>query len=65
MAYDLGAKGSCQVGGNLATSAAGKYMIRNNSLRGYVVGLEVVLASGEVLNMDNTLRKDNTGPDLK
>ncbi len=53
------------IGGNLSTNAAGKYMIRNNSLRGYVVGLEVVLADGTVLNMSRQLRKDNTGPDLK
>lgn len=65
MPYDLGAKGSCLVGGNLSTSAAGKYMIRNNSLRGYVAGLEVVLSNGQVLNMRGTNRKDNTGPDLK
>jgi len=32
MPYDLGAKGSCLIGGNLSTLAAGKYMIRNKSL---------------------------------
>ncbi len=40
-------------------------MIRNNGLRGYVVGLEVVLSDGKVLDMRGGLRKDNTGPDMK
>ena len=40
-------------------------MVRNNLLRGYVVGLEVVKANGEVLDMTSRIRKDNTGPDLK
>jgi FAD/FMN-containing dehydrogenase len=53
------------VGGNISTNAAGKYMIRNNGLRGYVVGLEVVLSDGKVLDMRGAVRKDNTGPDLK
>ena len=53
------------IGGNLSTNAAGKYMIRNNNLRGYIVGLEVVLANGTILDMTSHLRKDNTGPDLK
>lgn len=40
-------------------------MIRFGSLHGSVLGLEVVLASGEVLDVDRRLRKDNTGYDLK
>lgn len=40
-------------------------MVRNNLLRGYVAGLEVVKADGGILNMSSNIRKDNTGPDLK
>lgn len=62
---DLGAKGSCHVGGNVATNAGGLRLLRYGSLHGSVLGLEVVLADGTVLDMLTTLRKDNTGYDLK
>ncbi|KAF8588478.1 D-lactate dehydrogenase [Ramaria rubella] len=62
---DLGAKGSCQIGGNVATNAGGLRVIRYGSLRGTVLGLEVVLPDGRILDSLNTLRKDNTGFDLK
>lgn len=62
---DLGAKGSCQIGGNVATAAGGLRLLRYGSLHGTVIGLEVVLADGTVLNNLSTLRKDNTGFDLK
>ena len=62
---DLGARGSCFIGGNLATNAGGKYFIRHGSFRGNLLGLQVVLANGTVLNMDSGLRKDNTGYDLR
>ncbi|CAI0392429.1 unnamed protein product [Linum tenue] len=65
MPLDLGAKGSCQIGGNVATNAGGLRLIRYGSLHGNVLGLEVVLANGDVLDMLGTLRKDNTGYDLK
>ncbi|KAG9343555.1 hypothetical protein JZ751_013721 [Albula glossodonta] len=65
MPLDLGAKGSCQIGGNVATNAGGLRLLRYGSLRGTVLGLEVVLADGKVLNCLATLRKDNTGYDLK
>jgi FAD/FMN-containing dehydrogenase len=55
MPYDLGAKGSCSVGGNIATHAAGKYILRNGPLRGYVLGLKVVLANGSILDLRSTL----------
>jgi len=58
---DLGAKGSCQIGGNLATNAGGTRFLRYGSLHGSTLGLEVVLANGKVLHMLSTLRKDNTG----
>lgn len=62
---DLGAKGSCHIGGNVATNAGGLRLLRYGSLHGSVLGLEVVLASGKVVNMLSKLRKDNTGYDLK
>mmetsp|Transcript_10258 Transcript_10258/g.20101 ORF Transcript_10258/g.20101 Transcript_10258/m.20101 type:complete len:518 (+) Transcript_10258:182-1735(+) len=65
MPLDLGASGSCMIGGNLATNAGGIHLIRYGSLRSNVLGLEVVLPDGTVLDMMNTLRKDNTGYDLK
>lgn len=58
---DLGAKGSCHVGGNVATNAGGLRLLRYGSLRGSVVGLEAVLADGTVLDLLTSLRKDNTG----
>ncbi|CAL8274529.1 unnamed protein product [Merluccius merluccius] len=65
MPLDLGSKGSCHVGGNVATNAGGLRLLRYGSLRGTVLGLEVVLADGRVLDCLATLRKDNTGYDLK
>ncbi len=51
MPLDLGAKGSCQIGGNVATNAGGVRFMRYGSLRGNVLGLEVVLGTGEVLDV--------------
>jgi D-2-hydroxyglutarate dehydrogenase len=66
MPLDLGAKGSCHIGGNVATNAGGLRLLRYGSLKGNVLGLEVVLADGKVLNsMNAPLRKDNTGYDIK
>ncbi|XP_054825124.1 D-2-hydroxyglutarate dehydrogenase, mitochondrial isoform X2 [Prosopis cineraria] len=65
MPLDLGAKGSCQVGGNVSTNAGGLRLVRYGSLHGNVLGLEAVLANGTVIDMLKTLRKDNTGYDLK
>ncbi|KAE8604464.1 hypothetical protein XENTR_v10014717 [Xenopus tropicalis] len=65
MPLDLGAKGSCHIGGNLATNAGGLRVLRYGSLRGTVLGLEAVLPDGSILNCLNSLRKDNTGYDLK
>lgn len=62
---DLGAKGSCQIGGNVATNAGGSRYVRYGSLRASVLGVEAVLPSGEVLAGLTSLRKDNTGYDLK
>ncbi|KAJ3567364.1 hypothetical protein NP233_g6408 [Leucocoprinus birnbaumii] len=65
MPIDLGAKGSCQIGGNVATNAGGLRLLRYGSLHGTVLGLEVVLPDGTVLDQLTTLRKDNTGYDIK
>ncbi|KAL8921566.1 MAG: hypothetical protein Q9172_003965 [Xanthocarpia lactea] len=62
---DLGAKGSCQIGGNVATNAGGLRLLRYGSLHGNVLGLEVVLPDGTVMDDLTTLRKNNTGYDLK
>lgn len=60
---DLGAKGSCQIGGNLATNAGGQYYHRYKSLCANVLGLQVVLADGRVMdwNFSKCNVKDNTG----
>lgn len=68
MPLDLGAKGSCQIGGNVATNAGGLRLVRYGSLHGTVLGLEVVLPDekGTILRQGMSgLRKDNTGYDLK
>ncbi|KAI0029613.1 FAD-binding domain-containing protein [Vararia minispora EC-137] len=65
MPLDLGAKGSCMIGGNVATNAGGLRLLRYGSLHGSVLGLEVVLPDGTILDGLSTLRKDNTGYDLK
>lgn len=62
---DLGAKGSCMVGGNISTNAGGLRLLRYGNLHGTVLGLEVVLADGTVIDDLVTLRKNNTGYDLK
>ena len=62
---DLGAKGSCQLGGNVATNAGGLRLLRYGSLHGNVLGLEAVLPDGTVLDDLSRLRKNNTGYDIK
>src|SRR5690606_27720900 len=61
----LGAEGSCQIGGNLSTSAGGTAVLRYGNAREMVLGLEVVLADGSIWDGLRALRKDNTGYDLK
>ena len=48
MPLDLGAKGTCQIGGNVSTNAGGLRLLRYGSLHGTVIGLEAVLADGTV-----------------
>jgi FAD/FMN-containing dehydrogenase len=61
----LGSEGSCQIGGNLSTNAGGLAAVRYGVARDLVLGLEVVLADGRVLDGLTSLRKDNTGYDLR
>jgi len=62
---DFASKGSSQVGGNIATNAGGVRVIRYGLTRNWVLGLEVVLASGAVLQLNGALEKNNTGLDLR
>lgn len=62
---DLGAKGSCHVGGVCATNAGGLRLLRYGSLHGTVLGLEAVLPDGTIYSSMDALRKDNTGYDFK
>jgi FAD/FMN-containing dehydrogenase len=61
----LAAEGTATIGGNLATNAGGTQVLRYGNTRELTLGLEVVLASGEVWDGLRALRKDNTGYDLK
>ena len=61
----LGSEGSCTIGGNLATNAGGTAVLRYGMIRELTLGLEVVLADGQVWDGMRPLRKDNTGYDLK
>src|ERR1700744_5559192 len=65
LALDFGARGSCQIGGNLATNAGGNRVIQSGTARDQTLGLEVVLADGTVLSSLNKMVKNNTGYDLK
>ena len=62
---DLGARGSCTVGGNIATNAGGNRVIRYGMARDMVLGLEAVLADGTVVSSLNRMIKNNAGYDLK
>ncbi|TGQ73114.1 MAG: FAD-binding oxidoreductase [Mesorhizobium sp.] len=61
----LGAQGSCRIGGNAATNAGGVNVLRYGMARDLILGLEVVLADGELWNGFCGLRKNNSGYDLK
>jgi FAD/FMN-containing dehydrogenase len=61
----LGSEGTAQIGGNLSTNAGGTAVLRYGMMRDLVLGLEVVLADGRVLAGLKSLRKDNTGYDMK
>ena len=61
----LGSEGSCQIGGNLSTNAGGLNAVHYGVTRDLVLGLEVVLADGRIIDGLTSLRKDNTGYDLR
>jgi D-lactate dehydrogenase (cytochrome) len=61
----LGSEGTAQIGGNLSTNAGGTAVLRYGMMRDLVLGLEVVLADGRVMSGLKSLRKDNTGYDVK
>ncbi|MGL6071444.1 FAD-binding oxidoreductase [Craterilacuibacter sp.] len=61
----LASEGSCQIGGNLSTNAGGLAVLRYGTMRELCLGLEVVLADGQVLNALSGLRKDSSGLDVK
>ena len=62
---DLGSRGSCTVGGNIATNAGGNRVVRYGMTRDMVLGLEAVLADGTVVSSMNRMIKNNAGYDLK
>jgi FAD/FMN-containing dehydrogenase len=62
---DLGARGSCNIGGNIATNAGGNQVIRYGMTRNLVLGLETVLADGTIISSLNRMLKNNAGYDLK
>jgi len=57
----LGSEGSCQIGGNLSTNAGGVHVLRYGTARDLMLGLEVVLADGQIVSSLAGLRKDNRG----
>ena len=62
---DLGARGSCTIGGNVSTNAGGNGVIRYGMTRDNILGLEAVLADGTVISSMNRMIKNNAGYDLK
>ena len=62
---DLGSRGSCTIGGNIATNAGGNRVIRYGMTRDMILGLEAVLADGTVVSSMNLMIKNNAGYDLK
>jgi FAD/FMN-containing dehydrogenase len=62
---DLGARGSCAIGGNVSTNAGGNRVLRYGMARALVLGMEVVLADGTVVSNLGKMLKNNTGYDLK
>jgi FAD/FMN-containing dehydrogenase len=65
LAVDIGARGSCTIGGMIATNAGGHQVLRHGMMREQVLGLEAVLADGTVISSMNRMLKNNAGYDLK
>lgn len=62
---DFAARGSCSIGGNIATNAGGIRVIRYGNTREWIAGLKVVAASGELLDLNRALVKNSSGYDLR
>lgn len=62
---DLGARGSCQIGGNVATNAGGNQVLSFGMARALVLGLQAVQANGTIISAHNKMLKNNAGYDLK
>jgi len=65
LAVDIGARGSCTIGGMIATNAGGTQVLRYGMMRDQILGLEAVLADGTVISSLGSMLKNNTGYDLK
>ena len=61
----LASEGSCEIGGNLSSNAGGTAVLAYGNMRQLCLGLEVVLPTGEIWNGLRSLKKDNTGYDLR
>ena len=62
---DIGARGSCRVGGNASTNAGGNRVLRFGMMRDLILGVEAVLPDGTVVSALNTMLKNNAGYDVK
>jgi len=62
---DLGARGSCTIGGNLATNAGGNRVIKYGMMREQTIDIEAVLADGSIVGGRHRMIKNNTGYDLR
>lgn len=62
---DFSSRGSSQIGGNIATNAGGIRVIRYGNVRDWIVGLRVVTGTGEILELNGSLFKNNSGYDLR
>ena len=65
MPLDLGAKGSCQIGGNLATNAGGIKFIKQGSMHANTIGIKAVMADGTIIDQMNPFQPTPGGYDLK
>lgn len=65
MPIDLGAKGTCHIGGNVSTNAGGLRLLRYGNMHGNVLGIEAVKADGTIVDLMSNFKKDNTGYQLK
>lgn len=65
LAVDIGARGSCTIGGMIATNAGGHQVFRHGMMRDQVLGIEAVLADGTLISSMAPMLKNNAGYDLK